>query len=157
MSVSVRATRPEDAAAMAEILNQIIRIGGTTAHQEPKSPEAVQHDYIDGPEVQTSVVAEVEGQIVGWQSIGMWQGDAHIGTFVQPGLQAGGVGAALFALTCDQARAAGVTQIEAAIRADNVPGLAYYARIGFRDVGAEPEFALNCGRVVGRIHRRYQL
>lgn len=138
---------------MAAILNQIIRIGGTTAHQEPKSPEAVRRGYIDGPEVQTSVVAELGGQIVGWQSIGMWQGDAHIGTFVQ----AGGVGAALFALTCDQARAAGIRQIEAAIRADNVPGLAYYARIGFQDVGAEPEFALNDGRVVGRIHRRFDL
>lgn len=142
---------------MTAILNQIIRIGGTTAHQEPKSVAAVRHDYIDGPEVQTSVVAEMGGQIVGWQSIGLWQGDAHIGTFVQPGLQAGGVGAALFALTCDQARAAGIRQIEAAIRADNVPGLAYYARIGFRDVGAEPDFALNDGRVVGRIHRRYAL
>ncbi len=157
MTVYVRAARPEDAAAMADILNQIIEIGGTTAHQEPKSPDTVRRDYIDGPEVQTSVVAELDGRIVGWQSIGLWQGDAHIGTFVQPGLQAGGVGAALFALTCDQARAAGLTQIEAAIRADNVPGLAYYARIGFQDVGAEPEFALNEGRVVGRVHRRFLL
>lgn len=157
MTVTARASRPEDAEAMAAILNRIIEIGGTTAHQVPKSSGQVRHDYIDGPDVQTSVVAESEGQVVGWQSVGLWQGLSHIGTFVQPGLQAAGVGARLFALTCAQARAAGITRIEAAIRADNVPGLAYYARIGFADVGHEPEFALNDGRVVGRVHRRFML
>lgn len=157
MSVTVRPSRPEDAAAMAAILNRIIEIGGTTAHQVPKSPAQVRQDYIDGPDVQTSVVAEQDGQVVGWQSVGLWQGDSHIGTFVQPGLQAAGVGARLFALTCAQARDAGLTRIEASIRADNVPGLAYYARIGFADIGHEPDFALNDGRVVGRVHRRFTL
>jgi L-amino acid N-acyltransferase YncA len=157
MTVTARPSRPEDAEAMAAILNRIIAIGGTTAHQAPKSPGQVRHDYIDGPDVQTSVVAEQGGQVVGWQSVGLWQGDSHIGTFVEPGLQAGGVGAKLFALTCAQARAAAITRIEAAIRADNVPGLAYYARFGFADIGQEPDFALNDGRIVGRIHRRFTL
>lgn len=152
-----RRARPEDAEAMAALLNDIIAIGGTTAHQHPKSVEAVRVDYIDGPEVQTSVVAEDGGQIIGWQSISLYQGESHIGTFVQPGIQARGVGAALFALTREQAQAAGITRIAATIRADNAPGLAYYARIGFRDTGSDPDFALDDGRVVGRIHRHLDL
>lgn len=152
-----RRARPGDATAMAALLNEIIAIGGTTAHQQPKSAETVRTHYIDGPEVQTSVVAEDGGRIIGWQSVGLYRGESHIGTFVQPGIQARGVGAALFALTRAQAEAAGITRIAATIRADNVPGLAYYARLGFRDTGAEPEFALQDGTVVGRIHRHLDL
>lgn len=142
---------------MAALLNEIIVLGGTTAHQHPKSAAMVRRDYIDGPDVQTSVVAEDGGRLIGWQSSGLWQGESHIGTFVQPGVQARGVGAALFALTRAQAQAAGITRIAATIRADNVPGLAYYARLGFRDTGADPGFALENGTVVGRIHRHLDL
>jgi L-amino acid N-acyltransferase YncA len=153
----IRRPTPADATAMADLLNAIIAIGGTTAHQHPKSTEQIRHGYIDGPDVKTSVLAEDAGRIIGFQSIELWQGEMHIGTFVQPGLQAKGVGAALFAETRRQARAAGLTTIIAAIRADNVPGLAYYARIGFRDIGGDPGFALEDGRVVGRIYRQFDL
>lgn len=146
-----------DAAAMAALLNRIIAIGGTTAHQAAKTPDAVREDYIDGPECISSVVAELDGKIIGWQAVGWWQGDAHIGTFVDPDIQAKGIGAALFAATLAAARAAGLREIHASIRADNVPGLAYYARIGFVDVSYDPDFALDTGIKVGRINRVFAL
>jgi L-amino acid N-acyltransferase YncA len=153
----VRDATPGDAVAMADILNRIIAIGGTTAHETPKTPETVRTHYIDGPEVIAAVVAEAEGQVIGWQSVEHWNGEAHIGTFVRPGVQARGVGAALFALTCERVRAAGHGFLIASIRSDNVPGLAYYRRIGFVDIGHDPGFALGDGRVVGRVHRRFDL
>jgi L-amino acid N-acyltransferase YncA len=153
----LRRPYPADAPAMADLLNEVIAIGGTTAHQHPKTPVQMRRDYIDGPDVRTSVLAEDQGRVIGFQSVGLWQGDMHIGTFVQPGLQARGVGAALFSETCAQARAAGLTELIASIRADNVPGLAFYARIGFQDIGREPDFALEDGRVVGRVIRRFAL
>lgn len=153
----VRPALPGDAPAMAAVLNAIIRIGGTTAHEREKSPDQVCADYVTGPDVLSSFVAEGQGQVIGWQSVGMWQEEPHIGTFVQPGVQARGVGGALFAATCAALRAAGTGFIVAHIRADNVPGLAYYARIGFRDIGGDPGFALSDGRRVGRIHRRFDL
>ena len=153
----VRFATASDVEAMTRVLNDIIAIGGTTAHEVPKLIAEVRHGYIDGPDVLASVVAEVDGKVVGWQSVELWQGEAHIGTFVQPGLQAKGAGAQMFALTCDRIREHGVTAIIASIRADNVPGLAYYARIGFRDIAQDPAFALSDGRVVGRVHRRFDL
>lgn len=153
----LRRPSPADAPAMADLLNAIIAIGGTTAHQHPKMPEAVREDYIDGADVRTSVLAEDHGQVIGFQSVGLWMDEMHIGTFVQPGLQARGVGAAMFAETCAQAQAAGLSEIIAAIRADNVPGLAFYARVGFQDIGHDPGFALEDGRVVGRVFRRFAL
>ncbi|WP_413694538.1 N-acetyltransferase family protein [Rhodobacter sp. KR11] len=152
----IRDTRPADAAEMADLLNAIIAIGGTTAHQEPKSPDQVRKGYIDGPEVRTSVLAQ-DGQVIGWQSIDVWQGGFHIGSFVRPGIQARGVGAQMFALTLQRARAAGIPEIIASIRADNVPGLAFYAKMGFVDFAHDPDFALKDGTVVGRIHRKLSL
>lgn len=153
----LRNAKPEDAAAMAEVLNAVIALGGTTAHQAPKSAEQVQREYIDGPDVLSSVVALDEGRVIGWQSVGWWQGEAHIGSFVQPGMQAKGAGTAMFALTCDLLRNLGVKAIHASIRADNVPGLAFYGRAGFVDVDSDPEFALEGGQVVGRVLRRFDL
>jgi L-amino acid N-acyltransferase YncA len=153
----IRQAHSDDAPAMAAILNRIIAIGGTTAHQSPKSVDSVVQEYVTGPDVLSCVVAEDGTGVIGWQSVGWWQGEAHIGTFVAPGVQAKGIGAGLFKLTCDLLRKAQMTQIIASIRADNGPGLAYYARIGFVDIGHDPDFTLDDGRVVGRVHRRFEL
>lgn len=153
----VRDATPSDAAAMADLLNAIIAIGGTTAHEEPMSAEAIRADYIEGPDVRTAVVAEEGGTLLGWQSVGHWRGEMHIGSFVRPGLQARGIGSAMFARTLDLARRQGLPAIVASIRADNVPGLAFYARMGFVDVAHDPGFALKDGTVVGRVHRRLVL
>jgi L-amino acid N-acyltransferase YncA len=155
--VLIRAALPADADGMAAVLNAVIARGGTTAHETPKAPDDVRRDYIDGPDVLSSIVAEIEGKVLGWQSVGLWHGEEHIGTFVQPGRQARGVGAGLFALTRKILADKGIRQIFAAIRADNVPGLAYYARIGFRDIGQDPDFTLQDGTRVGRVFRRFDL
>jgi len=76
---------------------------------------------------------------------------------VQPGSQARGIGAALFAASVAAARAAGLRVLNATIRADNVPGLAYYARRGFVDYATDPEWALADGRKVGKVSRRFDL
>lgn len=153
----IRQAKVEDAAGMAAVLNRIIEIGGTTAHQNLMSDDQLRDHYIDGDDTVTCVVAEVDEVVIGWQAVGWWQGEPHIGSFVQSGGQAKGVGARLFALTCEVARLAGLVEIHASIRADNVPGLAYYSRMGFVDYASEPDFALQDGRVVGRVLRRYEL
>jgi len=153
----VRPATADDAAAMAGILNAVIALGGTTAHEVPKTDAQVREGHVTGPDVLSSVVCVQDATVVGWQSVEMWQGDPHIGTFVQPGVQAKGIGGVMFDLTCAILREKRVGTIIAHIRADNVPGLAYYARIGFRDIGLDPDFALGNGIKVGRVHRRFDL
>ena len=156
----LRPALPGDAAAMAALQNLIIRIGGTTAYETERSEDQVRA-YVDGPGAISCFVAEDGGRVIGFQSLGLWpgleEGWADIGTFVDPAVQARGTGAALFGATKAAARMAGVRVINATIRADNVPGLAYYARMGFRDHGSEPDFTLRDGRRVGRVHRRFDL
>jgi L-amino acid N-acyltransferase YncA len=153
----IRPAAATDAFAMTQILNQIIAIGGTTAHETPKSAQQVLDDYITGPDVLSCVVTFVEDRLIGWQSVGRWRDEAHIGTFVAPDVQAKGAGAAMFALTCDTVQKAGVPNLVASIRADNEPGLRYYARMGFTDFASEPHFALSTGQIVGRVHRRFDV
>ena len=153
----IRPAAATDAVAMTGVLNQIIAIGGTTAHETPKSAQQVLADYVTGPDVLSSVVTLVEDRLIGWQSVGRWQDEAHIGTFVAPDVQAKGAGAAMFALTCDTVQKAGVPYLVASIRADNDPGLRYYARMGFTDFASEPHFALSTGQIVGRTHRRFDV
>lgn len=150
-----------DAAPMCALLNRIIAIGGTTAHELPMTPDQVAGYYITGSQVICCHVAEMDGAIIGFQSVErsakLPEGWGDIGTFVSPDCQRSGAGAALFSATQAACRAAGLPAINATIRADNAPGLGYYARRGFVDYATDPGFALRDGRVVGRISRRFDL
>ena len=157
----IRPATPADAAAMAEILNQIIAIGGTTAHQHRVTEPAITDWYINGPGLITCHIAESGGKLIGFQAVdrspSLPSGWGDIATFVAPGTQAKGTGTALFAATRTAAKAAGVKTLNATIRADNAPGLAYYARIGFADYAQEPDWRLADGTRVGRVSRRFAL
>lgn len=150
-----------DAAAMTALLNRIIAIGGTTAHEQPFSEAAVIAHYIEGDEPICCHVAEDAAGLIGFQCVGnnaaLPAGWGDIGTFVDPSRQRSGAGAALFAATVPAARAAGLRVLNATIRADNRPGLGYYARRGFVDYAEDPDFRLKSGARVGRVSRRFDL
>lgn len=161
MTLAVRPATAADAPALAALLNEIIRIGGTTAHEEPFTARAFARHYLTGPGVICCHVAEAGGRPLGFQALerhpDLPEGWADIGTFVAPGRQGGGIGAALFAATRAAAEAAGRTAINATIRADNTPGLRYYARMGFTDYAADPDYRLQDGTRVGRVSKRFDL
>ena len=84
-------------------------------------------------------------------------GWVDIGTFTLQDRAVRGVGTALFAATRAAVSALGFSVINATIRADNVPGLAYYAKMGFRDYKVDRDVPLTDGRLVDRINRRFDL
>jgi ribosomal protein S18 acetylase RimI-like enzyme len=84
-------------------------------------------------------------------------GWATIGTFARVGATRGGIGAALFDKTRGAAREAGISVIDATIRADNTGGLAFYARQGFVDYGRLVGVPLKTGAPVDRIRKRFDL
>jgi L-amino acid N-acyltransferase YncA len=157
----VRPATLADAPAMTDLLNRIIAIGGTTAHETPFTPEAVASHYIAGDEPICCHLAEDEAGLIGFQCVGhnpaLPEGWGDIGSFVSPDRQRCGAGVALFAATVPAARAAGLTVLNATIRADNAPGLGYYARRGFVVYATDPDYALKSGQVVGRVSRRFDL
>jgi len=161
-AVTVRPAVRADAAALADLLNEIIVAGGTTAYEIPFTPERFAEAHIDGPAVLTSVVAEDgNGVAMGFQILlrdeRLPEGWGDIGTFARRGSTTRGIGSALFAATCAAARRLGLVGINATIRADNAGGLAFYGKQGFKDHSVAAGVPLNDGTPVDRISKRYSL
>ena len=162
-TVQVRAVTPGDAAALAELLNAIIAQGGTTALEEPFTPERLADAYLIGPAVLACFVAvdPDTGQLQGFQTLGRYPnlpddvGD--IGTFARIDGKQRGVGSALFVATLARAEALGHRAINATIRADNKGGLAFYTKLGFADHSVTRAVPLKDGTPVDRVNMRYAL
>ena len=165
MPLTTRPAQPADATKMTELLNEIIAIGGTTAHEEPFDPDGMLYVYIIPDRHISTFVAELDGAIVGFQML-VWPNPAQglmpeywgfIGSFVKVGITGQGIGRAMFAATCAAARAAGCKHIDATIRADNASGLRFYSAIGFVDYGIKRDVPLRDGRLVDRVRKRFDL
>jgi L-amino acid N-acyltransferase YncA len=163
MAVEVRPVREADAADLAELLNEIIARGGTTALEEPFTPASLAETYLTGPDVISCMVAvdRASGRLLGFQTLiredHLPEDVGDIGTFARVGGTQRGVGTALFAATRAAADAKGLSAINATIRADNTGGLAFYGRMGFIDHSVRPAIPLKDGRPVDRINKRYSL
>jgi L-amino acid N-acyltransferase YncA len=159
----VRPARPEDAPALCKLLNEIIRIGGTTAHETPFEVAGFAEQFLHGPGCLGCLLAEeaAGGPPLGFQALerhgGLPEGWADIATFARPEPKVPGVGRALFAATVERARALGLMAINAMIRADNAGGLAYYARMGFEQYAVARAVPLADGTPVDRLSKRYRL
>ncbi|MGR3499778.1 MAG: GNAT family N-acetyltransferase [Limimaricola soesokkakensis] len=163
MAPSIRPARPDDADAMCAILNPLIAAGGSTAHRRPFDATRMLQHYLAPDELVSCVVAELDGRVVGFQSL-VWADDpedplpegwAVIASFVQRGLTGLGIGRAMFEATQVAAKAAGVVAMDATIRADNPAGLRYYAAMGFDDWDLLRAVPLSDGTPVDRIRKRY--
>ena len=157
----VRPAEPGDREELSRILNQIIAIGGTTAYEEPVSPDYF--DPLTAPHSEKTFlhVAEVDGKILGFQWVEPLDPPDHdtggIATFARPGGVQKGVGRALFAVTKQAARQAGYQAINAKIRADNSGGLTYYERMGFAPFAILENVPLKDGTPINREIKRLVL
>jgi L-amino acid N-acyltransferase YncA len=164
MTLTTRRATSNDAEALAALINEIIAIGGTTAIETPFTRASMDHEFVSGAHVISSIVAEESGQLLGFQVLlgsteeePMPTGWGSIGTYARVGQTRGGVGRALFAETVKAARAAGVRTIDATIRADNTGGLAFYSRMGFADYDRRVGVPLKDGTRVDRVRKRFDL
>ncbi|WP_043364773.1 GNAT family N-acetyltransferase [Belnapia sp. F-4-1] len=160
--MEIRPVREGDALALAELLNTIISRGGTTAMEEPFTPEALASALLTGPGVICCFVAQEEdGSLAGFQSLlrsdDMPEGVGDIGTFSRVGRVQRGTGSLLFAATRRAAAERGLSAINATIRADNAGGLAFYARLGFEDHAISHAVPLRDGTPIDRVSKRYSL
>jgi RimJ/RimL family protein N-acetyltransferase len=161
VTLTVRPFVAADAPALSGILNAIIEFGGTTAYQVPFTPQDLRGAHLDGPTVICCHTALLDGVPVGFQCLNrvpyLPEGWGDIATFTRRTDPVPGAGRALFAATHARAVELGLIALNATIRADNHPGLRYYARLGFADYGVYPAVPLDDGTAVDRIRRRFDL
>lgn len=136
----VRRVSSFDARTMAELLNEIIVQGGTTAMSKALSRSEMS-DWIDSNKAQSAWhLAESDeekngGELLGFQKIGPYEGlpqqACSIATFAKLGKTQLGIGSALFKATREAAVTLGYHWINATIRNYNEGGIAYYQSRGF--------------------------
>ncbi|SDE31507.1 GNAT family N-acetyltransferase [Limimaricola pyoseonensis] len=161
--MEIRDARPGDAKALCAVINPHIAAGGSTAHRRPFDAAWMLEHYVAPPQIVCCTVAEEAGRVLGFQSLVLAddpddplpEGWAVIASFVAEGQGGRGIGRAMFEHTGAAARAAGVTAIDATIRADNAAGLRYYAGLGFTDWDRLVGVPLGDGRPVDRIRKKF--
>ncbi|MBB4183581.1 GNAT family N-acetyltransferase [Sinorhizobium terangae] len=162
VAINVRPAHADDIPTLRAFLNEIIRIGGTTAHETPFTDESFAAHFLTCPGFVSCYVAEdADGRACAFQGLERWaglpDGWVDIGTFARPHAKVRGAGMALFTATKAYARAAGFQAINATIRADNIGGLAYYGKMGFIDYKVDKAVPLQDGRPVDRSSKCYLL
>ncbi len=161
-NITTRPAIERDAPELANILNAIIDVGGTTAYQRPLSNEEFADKFLRGPRFQSCVVAEDgKGDAAGLQALEthpkLPAGWADIATFARLSPKLAGVGTALFVETVELARRKNLVAINATIRADNTGGLAFYDKMGFETYKIDEAIPLSDGTPVDRISKRFFL
>lgn len=158
--IKVRRASPFDARQMAELLNEIIAIGGTTALTNPVTAAEIKK-WMQADRSAWFIAEDDMGIVLGFQWIEDFDTlpDNHgaISTFVRAGQTGLGIGTKLFEEMRIAARSLGYIAIEAIIRADNEGGLAYYQSRGFENIRFLPNVTLDNGTKVDKIWKRYDL
>ena len=160
--LKIRPAVDADVEGMRTLLNETIRVGGTTAITNELSPGEMREWFISGKAVVSCFVAvDSDGAIVGFQSLSKYDslpaGWVDIATFASRSRHKSGVGSALFARTREAAAKLGFSAINATIRVVNEGGLAYYSRMGFTTYLVEDGDPQAQGRVFNRVHKRFDL
>ena len=160
--LAIRPASADDTGGMRTLLNEIIRVGGTTAITNELSPDEMRDWFISGENVVSCLVGvDSNGAIVGFQSLSNYAslpaGWVDIATFISRSRHKSGVGSALFARTREAASKLGFSTINASIRIDNVGGLAYYSRMGFATYLSEVGDPQTHGRAFNRVHKRFDV
>jgi L-amino acid N-acyltransferase YncA len=158
--IHVRPAKLADAGVLCDLLNEIIRIGGTTAFETPLTVAEFTKCFLSGPNFISCFVAEEKsGLLLGFQAlerhVELPDNWGDIATYARPKPKIRGVGAALFAATKVKARESQLSAINATIRADNTSGLAYYKKMGFEDYKITEAVPLRDGTPVDRVSKRF--
>ena len=138
----VRRDDLQDAAGVAEVLNDVIAEGRHTAltgHWTAETEQAFLQSLRPRSEV---FVAEVAGHIVGFQVIEPFVSYtstmahvAHMGTYVRAEQRGRGIGRKLAQATLAFAQGQGYEKVVIYVLAGNELGLTYYRRLGFEERG----------------------
>ncbi|MBB5721285.1 L-amino acid N-acyltransferase YncA [Loktanella ponticola] len=154
--LSARKTRESDIPDLVNLFNHTVRIGGTTAHEDEWDYATFKSHYFDDPAFVHTVLNGTKP--VGFQAVfALPQNGLAIGSFTDQKAPVRGAGTVLFNATKTAAIANGFAFIDAKIRADNAPGLAYYSKMGFVDHHIDKGVPLKDGTPLDRVTKRLTL
>jgi phosphinothricin acetyltransferase len=143
----IRPARPEDAGAICDIWNRVIRETTQTFTTAEKEPEVLAAQM----EGQPYLVAEDSG-VQGFVTYVQFRGGpgyahtAEHSVHVAKAARGRGLGRALMAAAEDHARSARMHSMIAGVAGENAGGAAFHAALGYRQIARLPEVGWKFGR-----------
>jgi L-amino acid N-acyltransferase YncA len=156
MNVRVRRASVDDAPAVADVLNSVIAEGKYTLLDRAFSVQE-ERDFLAAMAGRNAAlyVAEIDGQIVGIQSLDLFSDLADsvrhvatVGTWLRREFRGCGIGRLLAEESFRFARSHGYTKIMIQVLADNHPALRFYRSLGFQEIGVARQHV----RLAGQLH-----
>jgi phosphinothricin acetyltransferase len=154
--VTIRDAGPHDAEAIAALANALV---DTTTYTWSTEPEPVAdlaaRLHLDDPDMHPTLVADAGGVVVGWTGYGGYRDDprtpgyaatVELTIHVDEAWWGHGVGRQLMEALIERARADGKHVLVAAIDGANVASQQFHERMGFVEVGRQPEVGRKWGR-----------
>ncbi len=146
----IRPARARDSAAIAAIVNEVVRNTLVTFTTRERSPEDIAADIAArGPAFQ---VAERHGQVIGFATYGCFRaGPGYTAArehtiMLAPQARGQGAGRRLMTALEQVARSDGVHVLVAGISAENPGAVDFHAALEFQQVGRMPEVGRKWGR-----------
>lgn len=141
-NITIRRATPDDAASIVVIWQAIADEKIYSAIDRPFTIEE-ESAYLQSLSAREGIfVAEVNGNIVGFQTLDLWARFIHsmdhvgqLGTFVLRDWRGSGIGSQLAAHTLAFARASGYEKIVLFVRASNTNAQLFYTNLGFKPCG----------------------
>jgi len=159
--LEIRRAGELDARAIADLLNEVIEVGGTTAFTDPMKAKDIIYMMRNAPRNAWHLAEDQNGELLGFQWIDqvpdLPSEAANIATFARVGKTGLGIGSKLFEATKAAAKSMGYTWINANIRSDNTGGLIYYQSRGFENYGKIRGVTLADGTQVEKTLKRFDL
>ena len=146
----IRAAVRADAAAIADLVNPVIRETAITFTTAEKTPEDLAEAIAEVPG--RYQVAEVDGRVLGYACYFQFRGGPGYARTMEhsiaiaPEARGQGLGRPLMAALEGHAREVGVHSLFAGVSAENPAGVAFHAAIGFRQIAVLPEVGFKFGR-----------
>ncbi len=146
MDVEIRIARAADAAAIAEVYNQAVRLRRATADLDPVTPDE-RRGWLRAhpPERHPVFVAEAAGRVVGWCSLspyrpgrGALRHTAEVSYYVDERDRGAGVGTRLVKHAVARCPALGIRTLIAVVIDGNAASTALLERLGFARWGVLP-------------------
>jgi len=150
--LELRLARNEDAEAIRTIYNNEVSSGTATFDLVPRTSEGQREWMTERSGAHVVIVAEVDGEIVGFGSLSRYMKRPAYSTtvedsvYVQPESQGEGIGETILTSLVDRAAEHGFHTIIARIGSESEGSIALHRKVGFEEIGREREIGRKFGR-----------
>jgi L-amino acid N-acyltransferase len=151
-AITIRAAAESDLNAINDIYNHYVSHSTCTYQEEPEAIESRRLWFRHHGDEHPIIVAEVDGQIVGWGSLSAYhprsayRRTVENSVYVHPEHHRRGIGSRLLQELIDRARTIGHRAIIAGIDADQAASVALHDRFQFQKVGQLKQVGFKFGR-----------